>query len=116
AQCGSSRKVGYGLDPDVDMGPVITAESKQRIEHLIGKGPSEGAEILVDGRASTIAGHEHGFFVRPTILDHVDPRGELARTEIFGPVLSLMHVQTIDDAIALVNSGSYGHMASLFTN
>jgi malonate-semialdehyde dehydrogenase (acetylating)/methylmalonate-semialdehyde dehydrogenase len=116
ADAATSRKVGYGLDASTEMGPVITAESKQRIETLIGQGMSEGADVLVDGRGATIPGYEQGFFVRPTILDNVDPRGEIARTEIFGPVLSLMHASTIDDAIELINSGTYGNMACLFTN
>ncbi len=116
AQAASSRKVGYGLDQDVEMGPVITPESKQRIESLIGKGVSEGANVLVDGRSASIPGYERGSFVRPTILDDVNPQGEIARTEIFGPVLSLMHAQTIDEAISLVNAASYGNMASLFTS
>src|SRR6266545_842038 len=116
AAAAATRKVGYGLDPDVEMGPVITAESKQRIEMLIGKGQSEGADLLVDGRSPTVPGYEQGFFLKPTILDNVDPRGEIAQTEIFGPVLSLMHVEDIDAAIALVNSGSYGNMACLFTS
>ncbi len=111
-----TRRVGYGLEPDVEMGPVISAESKQRIEMLIAKGASEGAKVLVDGRSPSIPGYERGYFVRPTILDEVDPRGEIARTEIFGPVLSLMHAQTIDEAIALVNAASFGNMASLFTS
>jgi malonate-semialdehyde dehydrogenase (acetylating)/methylmalonate-semialdehyde dehydrogenase len=115
AEAAATRKVGYGLDPDVEMGPVISNESKQRIEELIGKGASEGAEVLVDGRNARIPGYERGSFVRPTILDNVDPRSEVARTEIFGPVLGLMHVNTIDEAIALVNSGEYGNMACLFT-
>lgn len=110
-----ARKVGYGLDPEVEMGPVISAESKQRIESLIGKGVDEGAKVVVDGRNRAPSGYEHGYFIRPTILDSVVPGSEIARTEIFGPVLSLMHVQTIDEAIALVNSGSYGNMACLFT-
>src|SRR5690349_15899217 len=74
ADAASSRKVGYGLDPSVEMGPVITAESQQRIVQLIGKGASEGADVLVDGRSPSIAGFEQGFFVKPTILDNVDPR------------------------------------------
>jgi malonate-semialdehyde dehydrogenase (acetylating)/methylmalonate-semialdehyde dehydrogenase len=116
ADAAASRKVGSGLDPDVEMGPVISTESKQRIEALIAKGASEGASVRVDGRNALIRGYERGSFVRPTILEQVDPRGELAKTEIFGPVLSLMHVQTIDEAIDLVNSGSYGNMACLFTS
>jgi malonate-semialdehyde dehydrogenase (acetylating)/methylmalonate-semialdehyde dehydrogenase len=116
ADAAASRKVGYGLDPAVEMGPVITAESRARIEQLIAQGIGEGADAIVDGRGTAIPGYEGGFFVRPTILDNVDPRGELAKTEIFGPVLSLMHVNTIDDAIELVNAGSYGNMACLFTS
>ena len=112
----ASRKVGYGLDPAIEMGPVITPESKQRIESLIGKGMSEGAEVLVDGRSASISGYERGYFVRPTVLDNVDPRSEIAGTEIFGPVLSLVHVQTVDEAIEVVNNSSYGNMACLFTS
>src|SRR5215471_8595307 len=112
----TTRKGGYGLDPKVEMGPVITAESKQRIETLIGKGVSEGAKVLVDGRGASVPSYERGYFVRPTILDKVDPRSDLAGLEIFGPVLSLMHAQTIDEAIELVNARSYGNMASLFTS
>jgi malonate-semialdehyde dehydrogenase (acetylating) / methylmalonate-semialdehyde dehydrogenase len=111
-----ARKVGYGIDPEIEMGPVITAESKQRIEALIGKGLNEGAKVLVDGRNSSIAGYERGNFVRPTVLDNVNPRSELAGIEIFGPVLSLMHAQTIDEAIEYVNATSYGNMACLFTS
>jgi malonate-semialdehyde dehydrogenase (acetylating) / methylmalonate-semialdehyde dehydrogenase len=112
----AGRKVGYGLEPEVEMGPVITAESKQRIESLIGKGVNEGANVLVDGRNASIPGYERGFFVRPTVLDNVDARSELAGIEIFGPVLSLMHAQTIDEAIELLNASPYGNMACLFTN
>jgi malonate-semialdehyde dehydrogenase (acetylating)/methylmalonate-semialdehyde dehydrogenase len=112
----AARKVGYGLDAANEMGPVITAESKQRIESLIGRGVSEGAKVLVDGRDASIPGYERGFFVRPTVLDNVDPRGELGHTEIFGPVLSLTQVQTIDEAIEVVNASSYGNMACLFTS
>jgi malonate-semialdehyde dehydrogenase (acetylating)/methylmalonate-semialdehyde dehydrogenase len=116
AEVAETRKVGYGLDSAVEMGPVITPESKQRIESLIGKGVSEGAEVLVDGRSAAIAGYERGYFVRPTVLDKVNPHSEIAGTEIFGPVLSLMQVQTVDEAIEIVNSSSYGNMASLFTS
>jgi malonate-semialdehyde dehydrogenase (acetylating)/methylmalonate-semialdehyde dehydrogenase len=116
ADAAASRKVGYGLEAGIEMGPVITTESRGRIEGLIGKGAGNGAEVLVDGRNPQIAGYEHGNFVRPTILHNVDPRSEIARTEIFGPVLSLMHADTIDEAIALVNAGVYGNMACLFTS
>ncbi|MEN9563161.1 MAG: hypothetical protein RIR73_1405, partial [Chloroflexota bacterium] len=75
----------------------------------------EGAGVPVDGRGTKVKGYEGGAFVRPTILSDVKAGSEIARTEIFGPVLSLMHVNTIDDAIQLVNSGQYGNQASLFT-
>ncbi len=112
----SSRVVGYGLDAGVQMGPVINPASQQRIEQLIGLGASEGAAVPVDGRATVVKGYERGSFVRPTILSGVQPGSEIWKTEIFGPVLSLMHVNNIDDAIQLVNSGVYGNQASLFTS
>lgn len=116
AETAKKRVVGNGLDQSVEMGPVITTESKARIEDLIQKGADEGAMVLVDGRNPQISGYEKGHFIRPTILQNVDPAGEIARTEIFGPVLSLIHLDTIEQAIALVNSGQYGNMACLFTN
>ncbi|BAZ42660.1 methylmalonate-semialdehyde dehydrogenase [Calothrix sp. NIES-4101] len=109
------RIVGNGLDENVEMGTVISAESQKRIEGLIQKGNEEGAKLLVDGRKPQISGYEKGYFIRPTILDNVNPGATIAKTEIFGPVLGLMHVNTIDEAIALVNSGQYGNMACLFT-
>jgi len=112
----SARVVGYGLEAGVQMGPVINMASKQRIEQLIGAGAGEGAAIPVDGRGATVKGHEHGSFVRPTILSNVQKGSAVARTEIFGPVLSLMHVNHVDEAIELVNSGAYGNQASLFTS
>ncbi len=112
----ATRKVGYGLDEGIQMGPVINQGSKARIEELIGLGAKEGASIPVDGRGTTIKGYEKGSFVRPTILMDVKPGSQTARTEIFGPVLSLIHVNTIDEAISLANGGEYGNQASLFTS
>ncbi|MCA9995052.1 MAG: CoA-acylating methylmalonate-semialdehyde dehydrogenase [Anaerolineales bacterium] len=116
ADAAAQRVVGYGLDAAVQMGTVIDKVSQARIEGLIQKGADEGATVLVDGRSARIPGYENGSFVRPTVLQNVDPRGEIARTEIFGPVLSLIHVNTVDDAIAYINGGQYGNMACLFTN
>ena len=98
------------------MGPVITAESKTRIERLIEAGIEEGARPAVDGRNASIKGREKGNFIRPTILQDVRADGTLSRTEIFGPVLSLVHVDTVDEAIRIVNSGKFGNMACLFTS
>ncbi len=111
-----SRQVGFGLNAGVQMGPVITPQSKTRIEGLIQQGVAEGATVLVDGRHPVIPGYEQGNFLRPTVLQNVDPEGQIAKTEIFGPVLSLIHLDTIEAAIALVNRGQYGNMACLFTS
>jgi malonate-semialdehyde dehydrogenase (acetylating)/methylmalonate-semialdehyde dehydrogenase len=116
AEAASQRKVGYGLDKGVEMGTVINQASKERIESLIQQGANEGATVLVDGRQAKITGYEQGTFVKPTILDGVAPKSDLAKTEIFGPVLSLVHTQTIEEAINLVNQGNYGNMACLFTS
>ncbi|PLZ39190.1 methylmalonate-semialdehyde dehydrogenase (CoA acylating), partial [Fischerella thermalis WC542] len=116
AETAKKRVVGNGLEQGVEMGPVISIQSKERIEGLIQKGADSGATLIVDGRQPNILGYEKGYFVRPTILQNVDPASEVAKTEIFGPVLSLIHVNTIDEAIALVNSGQYGNMACLFTS
>jgi malonate-semialdehyde dehydrogenase (acetylating)/methylmalonate-semialdehyde dehydrogenase len=115
ANAAKSRQVGYGFDKGVQMGPVINAESKSRVEGLIEKGVKEGARVSVDGRRAKVEGYEKGNFVRPTILSDVDPRSEIAATEIFGPVLSLIHVSDVDQAIEVVNTSRFGNQACLFT-
>jgi malonate-semialdehyde dehydrogenase (acetylating)/methylmalonate-semialdehyde dehydrogenase len=110
-----SRTTGYGLDREVNMGPVITSESKARITGLIQKGIDEGAKVLLDGRNASISGYEKGNFLNPTILEDVALDKELIKTEIFGPVMSLISMKNIDDALKFVNSGNYGNMACLFT-
>ena len=112
----STRRVGYGLDEETQMGPVITPESKSRIEGLIGVAEQEGARVLVDGRSSGVDGFENGNWVFPTLLDGVPQKGTIATTEIFGPVFGLMHTESLDEAIALINAQSYGNMACLFTS
>ncbi|MGH9432615.1 MAG: CoA-acylating methylmalonate-semialdehyde dehydrogenase, partial [Terriglobia bacterium] len=115
AEVAASRVVGYGLDQGVQTGPVISPESKARIEGLIEAGVKEGGKLLVDGRNARIKNYEKGNFIRPTILENVPLDGTTVKTEIFGPVLSLIHVETIDEAIEVVNKQSYGNMACLFT-
>jgi len=112
----ASRVTGYGLNAGVQMGPVITPQSKTRIEELIGAGIAKGASVPVDGRNPKVSGYESGNFVRPTILADVQPGSDVSRTEIFGPVLGLMHVNSIDEAISLVNQNKYGNMACIFTS
>ena len=110
------RTTGYGLDEGVQMGPVITPESRARIEGAIEQAVREGAKAVVDGRKAKIERYENGNFVRPTVIEDLPVSSEIARTEIFGPVLSVHHVDHIDAAIALVNSGQYGNQACLFTS
>lgn len=116
AESASSLRVGYGLDDGIQMGPVITEASKGRIESLIAKGASEGAAPLVDGRAARVEGHDAGYFVGPTVLDGVAASSELTETEIFGPVLSLVPVRSVDEAISLISQNSYGNASSIFTS
>jgi malonate-semialdehyde dehydrogenase (acetylating)/methylmalonate-semialdehyde dehydrogenase len=111
----SERRVGYGLDSGVEMGPVISAQSKDRIERLIALGVSAGASARVDGRGRSARGYEKGSFVFPTVLENLDPASEIGQTEVFGPVIGLVHVETVDDAIRVINASSYGNMACLFT-
>lgn len=111
-----TRTTGYGLDKDINMGPVITPESKIRIQGLIQKGLDEGANLLLDGRNTSIPGYEKGNFLAPTILENVALDKELIKTEIFGPVMSLVAMKNIDEALQFVNGGNYGNMACLFTS
>src|SRR3990172_882750 len=110
------RSVGYGLDDGVQMGPVITPASKARIEGLVSKALADGAEMVVDGRGAVVPGYEQGNFIRPTLFSDLPLESEVASSEIFGPVLSLLRVGTVEQAIELVNSGRYGNQASLFTS
>jgi malonate-semialdehyde dehydrogenase (acetylating)/methylmalonate-semialdehyde dehydrogenase len=110
-----SKKTGYGMASDVDMGPVITGESKERIETLIQSGIEEGAELLLDGREIVVAGFEEGYFIGPTILGKVKTSSQVYQTEIFGPVLSIIQVETLDDAIEIINQNRYGNSACIFT-
>jgi len=116
AEVAARLRVGNGLDPNVQMGPVITTRSKARIEAMVELGERDGARVVLDGRNPQIAGGEKGNFVKPTILDGIAPSSALADTEIFGPVLSLIHASDLDEAIAFLERSAYGNQASLFTS
>jgi malonate-semialdehyde dehydrogenase (acetylating)/methylmalonate-semialdehyde dehydrogenase len=116
AEAAGNLRVGNGLEEGVQMGPVITPQSKARIESLINAGEKQGAKVLLDGRNSRVTKHESGNFVMPTILDGVAASSDLADTEIFGPVLSLVHANDMDDAMAFLEHSAYGNQASLFTS
>ncbi len=115
-EAAKAKTTGFGLDEGIEMGPVITPESKTRIEGLIAQGVNEGAKLLLDGRNPVIPGYEAGNFLKPTILEDVALDGEVINTEIFGPVMSLLPMDTIGRAIDFVNSNSFGNMACLFTS
>lgn len=101
--------------PGRNLGAVINAEAKERIERYITEAEQQGARILVDGRGATVPGKEKGTYVGPTVIDGVKPDMAVAREEIFGPVISIMRVGTLDEALAIENANPYGNAASVFT-
>ena len=101
--------------PGKNLGAVISKEAKERIERYITEAEREGAKVLVDGRGARVEGKENGTYVGPTVIDYVKPHMAVAREEIFGPVLSIMRTETVDEAIAIENSNPYGNAASVFT-
>ncbi|MEJ7935794.1 CoA-acylating methylmalonate-semialdehyde dehydrogenase [Sphingobium sp. AN558] len=108
-------RVGVSTDADAHYGPVVTAEHKARIERWIQTGVDEGAELVVDGRGFTLQGHEDGFFVGPSLFDHVTSDMSSYREEIFGPVLQIVRASTFEEAITLPSSHQYGNGVAIFT-
>jgi malonate-semialdehyde dehydrogenase (acetylating)/methylmalonate-semialdehyde dehydrogenase len=109
--CDEARKI----EPGKNLGAVINKESKERIERYITDAEKEGARILVDGRNAKVPGKENGTYVGPTVIDYVLPSMAVAREEIFGPVISIMRTETIDEALTIENASPYGNAASVFT-
>jgi malonate-semialdehyde dehydrogenase (acetylating)/methylmalonate-semialdehyde dehydrogenase len=101
--------------PGKNLGAVINKESKERIERYITEAEKDGAKILVDGRNTKVEGKENGTYVGPTVIDHVKPEMSVAKEEIFGPVISIMRTNTVDEALAIENANPYGNAASVFT-
>jgi malonate-semialdehyde dehydrogenase (acetylating) / methylmalonate-semialdehyde dehydrogenase len=110
-----SLKVGHSLDRDSDFGPVVAASAKERIEGLIQAGLDEGATLLADGRGITVEGYGNGFWVGPTLFDHVTPDMGIYRQEIFGPVLSVVRASDYDEALQLCSSNEFGNGVAIFT-
>jgi malonate-semialdehyde dehydrogenase (acetylating)/methylmalonate-semialdehyde dehydrogenase len=106
-------KVGPGLDPSSEMGPVVTAQARDRIVDYIGQGAEAGARLTVDGRELPVDGG--GFWVGPTVIDRVEPEMSVYRDEIFGPVLSVVRSPSLEEAIAMINRNSYANGAAIFT-
>ncbi|HRG25123.1 MAG TPA: CoA-acylating methylmalonate-semialdehyde dehydrogenase [Chitinophagaceae bacterium] len=109
--CLEARKV----IPGKNLGAVISKEAKIRIEKFITEAETQGAKVLVDGRGVTVAGQEEGTYVGPTVIDYVKPEMAVAREEIFGPVISIIRTQTVDEALAIENASPYGNAAAVFT-
>jgi malonate-semialdehyde dehydrogenase (acetylating)/methylmalonate-semialdehyde dehydrogenase len=109
--CDEARKI----IPGKNLGAVINKESKERIERYITEAEQKGAKVLVDGRNTKVEGKENGTYVGPTVIDYVQPDMAIAREEVFGPVLSIIRTNTLDEAIAIENQNPYGNAASVFT-
>lgn len=109
--CEEARKI----IPGKNLGSVISKAAKERIERYIDEAEKAGAKVLVDGRHCTVEGKENGFYVGPTVIDHVTPDMSIAKEEVFGPVLAIIRAKNLDEAIAIENSSNYGNAASVFT-
>src|SRR4029078_11565159 len=109
--CDEARKIV----PGKNLGAVISKAAKERIEKFISEAERDGAKILVDGRGAKVDGKENGTYVGPTVIDHVTPEMSVAKEEIFGPVISIMRTETLDEAIKIDNENPYGNAAAVFT-
>ncbi|WP_162149030.1 aldehyde dehydrogenase family protein, partial [Arthrobacter sp. H41] len=108
--------VGNGMDASSDMGPVITPASRDRVRRIVTSAEEAGAAVVVDGRDLIVADHENGFFVGPTVLDHVRQGMEAYEEEIFGPVLVVLRVDSLDEGIEVINANPYGNGTAIFTS
>ncbi len=108
-------KVGAGSDPGSEMGPLVTRDAQRRVAGYVDRGAEEGASVALDGRGLVVEGHEEGFFVGPTVLDHVTPEMSVYRDEIFGPLLVMLRAESFEAALELVNANEYGNGAAIFT-
>ena len=109
-------KLGYGLDPDVDMGPMVTRKALERVKYYIEKGLEEGARLSLDGREKRSEKYPNGYFIGATVFEDVQPDMVIAREEIFGPVASVIRAESLDEVIEMVNKSEYGNASSIFTS
>ncbi len=107
--------VGPGTDPDAQMGPLITQQHLEKVVSYLDSGPAQGATLVADGRDHPLYKESDGFFVGPSLIDHVSPAMDCYRDEIFGPVLTVMRVDTYDEAVRLVNDNPYGNGTAIYT-
>ncbi|HSI60432.1 MAG TPA: CoA-acylating methylmalonate-semialdehyde dehydrogenase [Ideonella sp.] len=115
AERAKALKIGNGMQPDAEMGPVVTRQALERIEGYIALGAEEGASLVVDGRGHRVAGHENGFFTGGTLFDHVTPQMRIYKEEIFGPVLACVRVKDFAEAVELVNAHEFGNGVACYT-
>ena len=108
-------KIGSGLTDGVDMGPLVSGVHRDKVRGYVDLGVKEGATLVVDGRNHVVKGHENGFFLGTTLFDHVKPTMGIYKDEIFGPVLIVLRVKTLEEAIALVNANPYANGTAIFT-
>ncbi|MFL6265580.1 MAG: CoA-acylating methylmalonate-semialdehyde dehydrogenase, partial [Actinomycetes bacterium] len=109
-------RTGPGLDPDSDMGPLVTGAAKEKVAGLIETGVNEGAKLALDGRDVRVEGHEDGFYIGPTLFDEVRTNMEIYKQEIFGPVLIVLRVADIEEAIQMITENPYGNGTAIFTS
>ncbi len=112
----ATLRIGSGLEPDVEMGPLVTGEHRDKVRGYIDAGVAEGAKLVIDGRNHQVPGHERGFFIGPVLFDHVERNMRIYREEIFGPVLAIVRTGTLAEALELVNAHEFGNGTSIFTN
>ena len=112
----SKLKVGYGLDETVQMGPVVSRRHMERVLEYIEKGIQEGAKLILNGRNIKVEGYPNGYFIGPTIFDEVKPEMVIASEEIFGPVMGIIKVKDLDEALAVIHCNPYGNATSIFTS
>ncbi|WP_328843834.1 CoA-acylating methylmalonate-semialdehyde dehydrogenase [Streptomyces sp. NBC_00258] len=108
-------KVGPGDAASTEMGPLVTKAAQERVENAVGVADGQGAAVVVDGRGLKVEGHEDGFFTGPSLLDHVTTEMDAYKEELFGPVLAVVRVDTLDEAIGVINANPYGNGTALFT-
>lgn len=108
-------RVGPGDAPGTEMGPLVTKAAQERVENAVATAAAQGATVVVDGRGLKVDGHEQGFFTGPSLLDHVTAGMDAYQEELFGPVLAIVRVDTLDEAIELINANPYGNGTALFT-
>jgi len=117
AAASSKLKVGYGLEPGVQMGPLVSEKARERVLGYVESGIGEGAKTVADGRSTHVSEHPNGFYLGATILDDVTPEMRVSKDEVFGPLASVMRAVRLDDAIEVINKGTgFGNMACIYTD